>query len=204
MLRIRGKIVASGLLAIAIPLLANHCRAQEQPKTPEQQDKFDPKTTTRITLGSTTGAPGELVLVPIYMTPAEGVSVGTLKLQVSYVSVNLKFTKLGLGLAAEHGSVSLQTETKDSKNEKDIEEQTLTITASAASATNGIPPGLLGFITLKISENGRPATISLRASVEAEELGTKKRLESVRVVSGQIDVQTLGVQPIVTCFFFSH
>ena len=197
-------MVASGLIAVAMLLPVEHCRAQEQPKTPEQQDKYEPKTTTRITLGSTAGAPGELVLVPIYMTPAEGVSVGQLKLQVSYVSVNLKFTKLGLGLAAEQGSVSLRTETKDSKNEKGIEEQTLTITASAASAANGIPPGLLGFITLKISENGRPATISLRVTAEAEGLGTKKRLESVRVVSGQIDVQTLGVQPIVTCFFFSH
>ncbi len=201
---IRSTIVASSLIAIAMLWMANYCRAQEQSKTPEQQDKFDPKTTTRITLGSTAGAPGELVMVPIYLTPAEGASVGKLKLQVSYVSVNLKFTKLALGLAAEQGGVNLQTETKDGKNEKDIEEQTLTITGSTASATKGIPSGLLGYVTLKISENGRPATITLRASAEAEELGPKKQTESIRVISGQIEVQTLGVQPIVTCFFFSH
>ena len=198
-------VMVGGLLAAVC--LAQAAGAQEESGKPEQKETIDPKTTTRLTLGSSSGTPGASVVVPLYFTPAQGVDVGRLKLEVDYVSANLKFTKLDVGIAAEMGGVDLQIEAKDGKNEKDVETQTLRITASFLSPEppkKGIPPGLLAYLTMKISENGRPASITLRAAAEASELGTNKPLQNVRAFEAKVDVLAPGTQPLVTCFFFTH
>src|SRR6266478_6566120 len=150
------------LLCLAPPLRAT----QESPGKPEDAPKetFDPKTTTRVALGSTSGTPGDAVVVPIYVTPAEGAKIGTLKIEVNFVSVNLKFDKTDRGIAAEMGDVQLVSESKESKNDKGLDTSTLVLRATAPEAAKTpIPAGLLGYITLKISDKGRPASIALRA-----------------------------------------
>ena len=69
-----------------------------------------------------------------------------------------------------------------------LETQTLTITASFLSPDapkKGIPSGLLAYVTLKISETGRPASITMRPTVEAGELGTNQPVQNLRGVRGQ-------------------
>ena len=69
-----------------------------------QQDAEDPQAT-RVTVGDGAGTPGASVVVPIYFTPGEGVEVGRLKLTVSYVSRNLKYSRIDRGLVAELGEI---------------------------------------------------------------------------------------------------
>lgn len=171
------------------------------------QEAIDPKKTTRVTLGSTSGTPGTAVVVPIYFTPAEGKEVGRMKLDVNFVSRNLKFTRLDAGIAAEMGGVDLRPEAKESKNAEGLENTTLAIVASFAGPEppqKGIPPGLLGYLTFQISENARPANIAMRAAVEAVELGTNKPIEDLRAFDAQVDVLAPGSEPMVVCFFFTH
>ncbi|MBI1955497.1 MAG: hypothetical protein HYS38_03800 [Acidobacteria bacterium] len=171
------------------------------------QQQAEAAKATRITLGSSSGTPGTSVVVPIYFTPLEGVEVGRLKLTVDFVSRNLKYSKMDPGIAAEMGKVDLSTEAKEGKNEQDLETTTLTITASFLTPEppdKGVPSGLLGYLTLKINDDARTASISLRAAAEAAELKTNKPIENVQAVSATVDVLAPGSQPLVTCFIFSH
>ena len=205
MRRFSSRSILGGLLVVV--WLCHSAGAQQESEKAREKEAIDPKATTRVTLGSSSGTPGTSVVVPIYFTPAQGVEVGRLELNVNYVSANLTFTKLDAGVAAEMGRVDLHSEVKEDKNDKGIDTQALLITASFLSAEppqKGIPPGLLGYLSLKISENGRPASISLRTAAEANQLGTNKTLQNVRAFEGKVDVLAPGSLPMVTCFFFAH
>jgi hypothetical protein len=164
--------------------------------------RIDPKLTTSIALASSSGTPGTSVVLPIYFTPADGVLVSQLKLTVTFVSANLKFDRVERGIAAEMGGVELKSELNTTKNDKNVETSTLEIHAQSPDKT-AIPPGLLGYITLRINETGRPANISMRVNAEGLDL-SEKRLTNIRTSDAQVEVLAVGTQPAVACFFFSH
>lgn len=200
-----NKVLLGGVLAVV--WLCQPAGAQAVANRAREQEQMDPKTIPRVTLVDASGTPGTSVVVPIYFTPAENLAVEWLKLEVGYVSAGLKFSKLDRGIAAELGSVDVHAEVKEGKNERGLETQTLTITASFLSPDppkKGIPFGLLGYVTLKISETARAASITLRSRVEARELGTNKPVQNVRAFETKIDVLALGTQPLISCFFFTH
>lgn len=200
-----NKVLIGGVLAIV--WLCQPAGAQGLANRAREQERIDPKTIPRVTLVDTSGTPGTSVVVPLYFTPAENLAVGWLKLEVGYVSASLKFSRLDRGIAAEMGSVDVDAEVKEGKNERGLETQTLTITASFLSPDPpklGIPFGLLAYLTLKISETARAASITLRSSVEARELGTNKPVQNLRAVETKVDVLALGTQPLISCFFFTH
>ena len=203
-----GWIACRGLLAVSALLAAMLATAAAQPvQEGAEQKEIDPKTTTRVTLGNTTGTPGTTAVVPVYFTPPEGTEVGRMKLEVNFVSRNLTYTKLDAGISAEMGNVNLRAETKESKNAQGLENTTLTLVASFTQSEppkKGIPSGLLGYFTFQISDSARPATIALRTTVEASELGSTKPMADVRAFDGQVEVVAPGSQPSVACFFFTH
>lgn len=195
---IPGKLFLWSLVCAG--LLCQAAAAQEESGKAQEKEPIDTKTTTRITLGSSSGTPGTSVVVPIYFTPAEGVEAGHLKVEVTFVSANLKFDKVERGIAAEMGDVDLKDELKTAKNDQGVETSTLQVEASAKKA---IPAGLLGYITMKINESGRPANITLRASAEGSDLNSKP-ITKLRAFDAQVEVLAPGTQPAVACFFFSH
>ncbi|MBI4460454.1 MAG: hypothetical protein HY648_10405 [Acidobacteria bacterium] len=161
---------------------------------------------TRVILGSTSGPPASPVVVPIYFTPLEGVDVGRLTLTVDFISRNLKFSKIDPGVAAEMGKVDVTAEAKDGKNEEGLETTTLTITASFLQSPppdKGIPSGLLGYLSLDVNADARPATINLRAAAEAQDLKTNQPIP-IEAASSTVDVLAPGTEPLVVCFIFSH
>lgn len=173
-------------------------------QAPAAQPVVDPKTTTRLTLGSTSGEPGTSVVVPIYFTPAEQNPVGQTTLTINFVSKNMKFAKVDLGVAAEQGNVNLKTETKDGKNEQGLETTTLTIRAAAPEGSGKtIPSGLLGYVSFDISKTAVPANISLRAEASAK-LPSGEPARDVRAFSAQVEVLAEGEGGMVACFFFTH
>jgi hypothetical protein len=177
-----------------------------QTPAPPKQQPVD-KSATRVVLGGSSGTPGTAVVVPVYFTPGEGVQVGRLKLEVSFVSANMKFDKIERGISAEMDDVDLKSDLKTAKNDKGVETSTLTIDAvfpTDKQGKKGISAGLLGYITLNISESGRPANITLRASAEASELGSGKPVANVKAQEAQVEVLAPGTQPAVACFFFNH
>ena len=181
--------------------------AQENPAKSQEREPIDAKTITRVALGPNTGNPGSSVAVPIYFVPAERVEVGSLKLEVNFVSINMKFTKLDPGIAAETGKITLASDVKLGKNDKDLETSTVTVLVSLPSgqpAKKGFATGLLGYINLKISKTARTAKITLRATAEGTELGSGKPLKNVQAFDAQVEVLAPGTLPAPACFFFSH
>jgi hypothetical protein len=193
------------LVATALCAATFATAAAQDASAPPQEKPIDPQTTTRLTLGSTSGTPGTSTVVPVYFTPAGNAAAGRLRFEVTFVSRNLKFTKLDAGIAAELGNIELQTDLRESKNEEGLETSTLAVVATApASEPKGIPAGLLGYLTFQILESARPAVISLRASAEAAQSGSGTPLADVRAFGAQVEVMAPGEQPAVACFFFSH
>jgi hypothetical protein len=198
------------VLAAVIAMLWLHAglRAEQQTQKAGKASEEDAKPTTRITVGNTTGSPGDMIVVPIYLSPAPGVEVGGLTLDISYVSVNLQFAKLDAGVTPGMDKVDLRSEVKEAKNEKGVETQTLRITGSLSSPEppqKGISAGLLAYVTMKISEKGRTVSIALRGSAQATELGNNRPIQNLKVSDGTVDVVSPGVaEPMTTCFFFTH
>lgn len=178
--------------------------AAQKPSNQARNEDVSDKTATRISLGSTSGTADSSVVVPIYLSPEQG-DIGKLELQISYVSTNMKFAKLSPAMSVEQGNIHLHSEVEHGKNERGVETETLKIVASVEEfAKIGIPPGLLGYLTLRISQNGLPGSIPLLTNATATQLGTNQPFSNVKTVDAQVEVLAPGSQPLVTCFFFTH
>ncbi len=166
-----------------------------------------PKPSGRVALGGGSGSPGDSLVVPVYFTPPEETQIGHLKIAINFVSANLKFKKVGKGIAAEMNDVDVTSDEKTDKNDKGVEVSTVTVTASVPpgdGSKKGIAGGLLAYLTMDISKTARPAIITLRTSAEATETGTSKKLGPVETADAKIVVITAEDKPLTDCFFFSH
>lgn len=190
-------VVAALVLNAPLGLLAQQAASSQPP--------VDPKTTTRLTLGSASGEPGAAVVVPIYFTPAEQFAVGQTKMTITFVSKNMKFSKVDLGAAAELGSVEIKTETLAGKNDQGLETTTLTVNATVPEGSGkAIPSGLLGYISFNILPTAVPANISLRAEASATLAAGGAPAKDVRAFGAQVEVLAEGEGGMVACFFFTH
>lgn len=209
----------AGLLAAAAQQAAAQQAADSSP--PTQSDAGKPP---RLTLASASGSPGGVLVMPIYFAP-EGVALDRIQLKTTFVSRNLKFTRLTRGSAAEGASVEVSSEAIESKDDKGLEHTTLTITAkmpapaagrdiadrdtASRDTGKGIPGGLLGYITLRVSETAGPAIISFRSTVEATLVSDPARpqparQQEVEIIDDQVEIIAAGSEPLVSCFFFTH
>ena len=170
-----------------------------------QEAEINVQKTTRITLGKTSGQPEQVALVPIYFTPPESIPVGRVRLQVTFVSANVKFDKVEAGPAGDNGRVKFSAEVATAKNANGIDTSTMTILAelSDPSATS-ISRGLLAYLGLRVGPNARPATITLTTSAEASRPGSSDPLPDVRAFGAELEVQAPNSGPMVVCFFFTH
>ena len=175
--------------------------------TQQGQGASSSEASPNVVLGGTSGPPGASVVVPIYLRPPDGKEVGRIKLEVTFVSVNLKYAKTEPGIAADMGNVEVKSDSSSGQNEKNLETTTVTVSAAAPSSGNGnkgIPAGLLAYITMSISESGRPATIALQTNLQATEFGTNKTLDQMKAADTEVEVVAPGTEPAVACFFFTH
>ncbi len=166
-----------------------------------------PPAKTRVRIESANAIPGASFSTPVYFTPGKGAAVGRLKIEVNFVSANLKFVKLDHGLLVEKHDLELKSELKTDQNEKGVETSTVMILASfpsAASPKEGISDGVLAYLVFRVDEKGRPAKIALRVDAEATDLKTNKPMQNLQALNAEVDVYAPGNLPTVTCFFFSH
>lgn len=177
-----------------------------EPGGPKAQSTA-PKSGPKLTLGDSDGAPGGSVVVPIYFRPSETVEVGKVKVEITFVSKNLKYSTLKKGLATESGNVDVHAELKEGKTEKGLENSTLSIEATVPqgkAGQKGMPAGLLGYITFKVNETAGPANITLRTTGSAVELASNKPVQTFQTVDSQVDILASGSEPLYSCFFFNH
>jgi hypothetical protein len=171
-----------------------------------QEEEINVETTVRLTLGKSAAQPNETALVPIYFAPPKSTAIGRVKFDVTFVSVNMKFDKLEAGPMADAGQVNYHTELKPGKNEKGVETTTVTIQAEVPEqSADGLPSGLLAYLSLRLSAEAKPALITLRTSAaEAIRHGSNEPVRDVRAFDSQVEVQVAGFSPTSVCFFFSH
>lgn len=196
------RLLSASVICIALLSL---CRASTEESGGVTKPNDSTKST-RIVLGSDAGEPGMSVTIPIYFSPAEGAKFEHLKVEIKFVSRNLKFAKFEDGIAAETGNLKIQTELRDEKDEQGLEYSILKVEASQPkdAPAKAIPSGLLGYITFQINKEGRAADISLRVSADGTELVTGKPIKTISASDGKVRVAAPGSIPLVSCFFFSH
>ncbi len=196
------KIIFLGmLLFFGLPAIA-FCQMEDLP-----DENAAPPDKTHVKIDASNATPGASFSTPVYFTPAKGVQVGRLKIELSFVSANLKFVKLDQGLLVEKDNLDLKSELKTDKNDKGIETSTVTIQAavpSPESAKDGISDGVLAYLVFKVDEKGRPANITLHVTGEAKEVKTGKPVKDFVASDSRVDVFAPGNLPTVACFFFSH
>ena len=178
------------------------CQLEDLPEEDPQ-----PQTTTRVALQDMNATPGMSFSIPTYFPPADDVQVGGLKLELGFVSENLKFVKLDRGIVPDLLELDVNTDLKTEKNEKGIETSTVTISVSFPSSKTpdkGIINGVLGYLVFRVSEEGRPANIKVRTSGEATELKTGQPIPNFEVADATVEVFAPGDLPVVSCFFFTH
>ena len=170
-----------------------------------QETEIDVATTTRVSLGKTSASPEETAMVPVYFIPPKSIPVGRLKLDVSFVSVNLKFDRVEPGPVADSAKVHLSAQVTPGKNENGIETSTVALVATVPEqSADSLPAGLLAYITLRVTATARPAKITLKTSAEATRPGSTDPLPDVRSFGAEVEVMAPGYSPTVVCFFFTH
>lgn len=200
-------LLASGLAGAGSTALA--CQAETQaPPSPEQRPPADPALP-RITLGSQTGMPGTNVVVPLYYTPARGVELRSLSVEIEWVSQNLQFVRSERGISAEMIGADVASKvTGTEKDAKSLERSRLRVDASVVEENprRGIPEGLLAYLTFKISTAAQPFAIELRPKlVSATTIGSLGgKISKAELEAGAVRVELPGLPPSVTCFFFTH
>jgi hypothetical protein len=121
---------------------------------------------------------------------------------------HLLYTRAGGGSGKpEAGSELPQRQLKISKSAKGVETSSLTVLASFSSqepSKKGFPAGMLGVLTLRISEKAHHGMINLRTVAEASELGSTEPLKNVRTSNAHVEVAWVDAPPSISCFFFSH
>jgi hypothetical protein len=201
-------LLATSLTAgLAAGLATGLAAGQATRPTNPGSSPADPSKPTRVALASNSGPPGSAVVIPIYFTPAPGSEVSRLKLEINFVSVNLKFDGLERGVAAKIPNLDLTSDLQVSKNSKGVETSTVTVLASfspSAVRTKGIPGGILGYLKLRIGEKATAAIITLRTKAEGSLLGSNARIANLQSSDGLVEISWVDAPPNVTCFFFTH
>src|ERR1035437_2317631 len=121
-MKVITKIIFLGLLLFCVLRTNAFCQLEDLP-----DENAAPPDKTHLKIDASTAVPGASFSTPVYFTPAKGVQVGRLKIEVSFISVNLKFVKLDKGLLVEKDNLEVKSELKTGKNDKGIETSTVTI-----------------------------------------------------------------------------
>ena len=157
----------------------------------------------RLTLASATGVPGGSLVVPLYLD-SESVALGTIHFETTFVSRNLKLQRFTAGSAAEAADTQVSSSSSESTDDKGLEHTTLTIRLKASDKSRPIPGGLLGYISLRVSEKAGPAIINFRSTVEATLAEDSSREQTVEIIDDQVEIIAEGSEPLISCFFFTH
>ena len=167
------------------------------------------RTIARIALGAQTATTGVNVVIPLYYTPAQGVELRSLSVELEWVSQHLRFVRHQRGIAAETIGADVDaTLTGTRTDASSIERSTLRIDASVVEEDpkRGLPEGLLAYLTFRVSPDAQPFAIELRpALVSALDISNPaKTIAQAEMINGKVSIELPGLPPYVTCFFFTH
>lgn len=158
----------------------------------------------KLTLGEASGPPGSPVTVPLTLSAAESVTVGSIEMRVTYPKAQLTFNKV------EPSGLSLGVDAKveaSVESAPDAKSSTVRITVSTPTGERGgrkpLPIGLLAYLGFTIAKTAKPeTTISLVPVAAAANIDSEPRpVAPLGVADGKIKVTT---RPVPACFFYMH
>lgn len=156
---------------------------------------------TVLSLGEASASPGEPIVVPLTLSPAESVDVGTVEVRLTYPTAVLSFVKSepsGLALGTDATLEAEVTAASDAKS------SVLHVSVSAASGSGKpLPAGPLTYLTFKVSAEAKPETpIAMMVTATAFTAGTPRRaVEPLVAPNPKI---TVAAPPVTACFFYMH
>ena len=175
----------------------------------QNQTKPKPKPA-QVSLGDSSGRPGESVLVSAFSAPGDGPKLRRLELNIVYPSGSLKFDKVNKSPEDKWKNVEVSVEDFTTRGEGRTESSTLVIEASLMpgaspdALADGIPQGVFGKLAFHIDDDADGDIVDLLLTAEATAVGENSPLpEDTLVTDGSI-VYILAPGNFPGCFFFTH
>ena len=187
--------------AVAIPLCVSlPAQIPQEPRDGNAESVTKPS---EVRLGPGSGAPGEDVTLPLHWTPAPGVQIGSLTLEISFAGKVLAFYRSFPAPAPKVAGVEFRPEVKKSSVTSSKSILRLQISTTRQQA---LPQGLLGYVTFGIDKHAGRETLRLDIeSLEAKGLDpSAESAKPVRGVGAKVTLMDPGQEPIFGCFFYMH
>lgn len=199
--RLPGLLAAGLLLALLLPALPAVAQSEAE-KLP------------RVSLGEVKGTPGSSAMMPLSLKTAPGRPLGSLSLEIEFVSKSLIFQKISRGIAAEFAEAEIQAGVaREQTDDNGLKHVTLRVSASLPDPPpeSGLPDGLLAYLIFDILPEAQPFRIRLTPStIDASDLSSPpRRFSDVGAEPGLVVIESDAavfdrMAPAVACFFFSH
>jgi len=193
---LRGTLLLSGLLLL--PVLGWGQAAVRRPGgKPPADEKLDK---VRVNVGVSTAKPEDAIDIPLTLGIPEGTKVSSITETVSYPKKVLALTKTELGLAGEQSEAEIKENVKDDASDASLSDLEVTI-----SAKNGMKPGILAYLKMKVDPNATKSTVAIKIVDSKATSDAGQPLEMAKGKDGEVDIFNKDEEiPIVGCFFFSH
>ena len=152
--------------------------------------------------GSAVGYPGSPVELSFYLTAPD--MVGSLVSEIYLPKKLITFDNVrSSNILEADAQVSMETKVED--DPQDASRSVLKVSIkNSQSEKKPIPTGLLAFVIFKISADAVPGDLKLDHKASALDAAEAKPIAGTTAESPVISVYPKGINPLLTCFFFSH
>lgn len=158
---------------------------------------------TIVTVSQSAGPPDSKVTVPVYFTPAAGVAVGRLVLDVKVPSALLTFQGAELSGLSEGLGVTADVSQKAGPDDGSTIVHIVLAAQAQGSSREPLPDGPLVHLAFVVAASVKPGTvIPLEPTATAQTFDDPPRaVEPLVVPPGEIVVSEPGIS---SCFFYMH
>ncbi len=157
----------------------------------------------RVIYGSAVGYPGSSVELSLYLTAPD--TVGSVESELRFSKNLLEFMSVRKSNILESAEgVNLETKVEDDPEEKSRSVLKLSV-KNSQNDSKPLPTGLLAFLTFKVSPEAKPGDWKLDHKATVRGAGAEaKPIESAGAEAPVLSIYPKGINPLLSCFFFSH
>ncbi len=157
---------------------------------------------TAVAISSGTQAADGEVVLPLSLSVARDVTIGSVDLRIAFARAQLEFVSIEAGGLADSADAEVKGEVQAGASAGEAVLHA-TISTAGTSARLPIPAGPIAYVTFRISRSAKPES-AIPLALEARLATTDnppKPIAPVATSAGQI---TVASAPVFGCFFYMH
>ena len=203
--------VSLALLALGLLPLSQAALAGAVLRPAEMQAEEEASGTriseSKLELGKAGHAAGRENSFPLHFTAAEGETVGVIRAEIVVPEGDFEFDRLSLPKDSRL-KVSTKNKKEESKNREGKRAQQTVIEATFSAGSRAIRNGLIGYLQLVVSRQGRAESARKIPDITIRKLETSPPVPELLMGAPSSRPPSLPADPpsspAVGCFFFTH